>query len=56
MAQEAYLWELYVAIKAGCDTVGYVELDAWQRVTGNRLAEWEISAMIQIDQVRKQHD
>ena len=47
------LWSLYVLIRSGCDRVGYMEIDSYQRVTGERLTPWEADIMIAIDQARR---
>lgn len=48
-----YLWEMYTEIKGGCDKIGYIELDAYQRVTGDALEQWEAKLMIQLDLERR---
>ena len=49
---EGALWALYVTIKHGCQSIGYVELDAYQRATGGALSPWECDLMIAIDKTR----
>lgn len=48
-----YLWEIYLEINSGCDNIGYIELDAYQRVTGTLLDNWEAGLMLQIDFIRR---
>lgn len=50
-----YLWHEYVDITNGCEKVGYLEIDAYQRVTGSKLTPWEISLMIKLDSIRRRN-
>lgn len=49
----SYLWQMYVDVKSGCESIGYIEMDAYQRVTRRVMDGWEIDAMIRIEQARK---
>ena len=51
--EAAYLWSLYVEVKTGCDSVGIVELDAYQRLSGVPLSPWESEVILQIENKRK---
>lgn len=51
-----YLWDWFIEISRGRtsngfgpNAIGFVEIDAWQRVTGRRLDPWEIDAMLVLD-------
>lgn len=48
-----YIWDYYLDIKKGCDTVGYLEIDAFQRVAGVDFTPWEASMILELDKVRK---
>jgi len=48
-----YLWLEYIDIRNGCENIGYVEIDAYQRVTGSTLIPWEIDLMIKLDSIRR---
>ena len=48
-----HLWQMYVEIKNGCERVGYVELDAYQRMMSIELNQWEVSLMIDLDIARR---
>ena len=50
-----YLWDMYCEIKSGCDQITYSEIDAFCRLSGRRMATWEVSLLIKIDQVRCEH-
>jgi hypothetical protein len=49
------MMELYVDIQRGCSTIGYEELDCYQRVVGVKLKQWEVSLMISIDIIRNKN-
>ena len=46
------LYYLWVWLSEQVYPLSYVELEAWQRVTGRNLALWEVRAMIELDKVR----
>jgi len=52
-SEAAYVWGLYVEIRAGVESVGIVELDAYQRLTGVNISPWECSVLLQIEGTRK---
>lgn len=47
------MWEKYLAIKKGCESIGYVEIDAYQRLTGAELEPWQVDLMLELDVVRR---
>lgn len=49
----AILWEKFIKLNKGCEQIGYVEIDAYQRITGNTLEHWEIDLVIEIDSMRR---
>ena len=51
-----YLWNLYIEIRKGAALIGYVEIEAYQRVTGVRLTPFESNLMLEIDILRNQSD
>jgi len=52
-AELDYIWGIYIDLRKGCDNVGYVELDAYQRVTGLLLSLWEIELLLDVDLIRR---
>jgi len=42
---------MFKDIRKGCDRLSYTEIDAYSRVTGLDLSSWEVSTMMQIDEV-----
>jgi hypothetical protein len=48
-----YLWSMYNSILKGCDNIGYIELSAYERVTGEKLQKWESALMIDVDIIRR---
>lgn len=57
-----YLWEWYWEIRAGerrdpmsgiVEPLSYLEIDAWQRVTGNRLRGFERRVLFRLDAQRR---
>ena len=47
-----YIWNLYTDIKKGCDGLSFVDLDAYQRITGVIITPWEASIMLEIENLR----
>ena len=47
-----YLWNLFMDIKTGCDGLSYVDIDAFNRVTGINLNHWEASIMLDLENLR----
>lgn len=47
-----YLWELYCDIKQGCEKVTYAEIDAYTRLKGKRLEDWEVALMVKLEKAR----
>lgn len=47
-----YLWLQYLEIRKGAVAVGYIELDAYSRVTGCNLTPFESELMLKIDIAR----
>jgi len=47
-----YLWNLFMDIKTGCEGLSYLDLDAYQRVTGTTLTPWESSMMLDLENLR----
>jgi len=52
----AYLWLWFLELHRartgngfGPNPIGYVEIDAWQRVTGRKLSPWEVDMMFALD-------
>lgn len=52
-ADAQYLWNWYLEIKQGCEKVGYVELKAYQDVTGEELTPFDASTILRIDLLRQ---
>ena len=50
-----YLWNEYMAIKSSCETLGLIELDAYQRIYGIEFSPWEASVMLELERLRKSH-
>ena len=46
----AYLWHMFIEIRRGCEKIGFIEIDAYSRVTGVELSSWECSLMIEVDE------
>ena len=44
-----YLWDW---LSEQVYPLSFTELEAWQRLTGRRLALWEVRALIELDKVR----
>ena len=51
-----YLWEWFLELHRsrsgsgfGPNPIGFVEIDAWQRVTGRNLSGWEVDVMFALD-------
>jgi len=53
MPELYYLWQEYVNIKSGCESVGWLEIGAYQKATRRTMDSWETEAMIGIEQARK---
>jgi len=51
-----YLWDLYNKVLKGCETVGYVELNAFNSVSGYKLNNQEIDILIEVDILRRRRD
>jgi len=51
-----YIWNLYTDIKKGCDGLSYVDLDAYQRITGITITPWEISVLLETENLRVSND
>jgi hypothetical protein len=47
-----YLWNLFMDIKRGCESLTFNDLDAYQRVTGITLNYWEASIMLDLENLR----
>lgn len=45
-----YLWNMFVEIRRGCEKIGFIDIDAYSRVTGVEFSSWECSLMIEIDE------
>jgi len=50
-----YLWNDYCDIRKGCENISYLELQAYQNVSGNNLTPWEVSMMLELDLIRRQN-
>lgn len=51
-----YLWRWFLELHGGrtsngfgVNPIGWLELDAWSRLTGRRLAGWEVQAIRDLD-------
>ena len=49
-----YLWDEYWQIKRGCEAVGVLEIDAYQRLTGSAFDAFEFDALLEIDLKRRE--
>jgi len=57
VSQEVYyIWELYLDIRKGSVAVGYLELVAFQQVTGYELTPFESGLLLEIDILRNSDD
>jgi hypothetical protein len=50
------LWNKFLSLHEGRtyginggNPLSYIDMDAWMRVTGNRLDQWEVEAVMRID-------
>jgi hypothetical protein len=50
------LWNKFLSLHEGrtygingVNPISYTDMDAWMRVTGNRLDQWEVEAVMRID-------
>lgn len=48
----AYLIDLYWECKRTGDPIGWVDMDAWLRLTGRQLEPCEIQALVQLDNIQ----
>lgn len=48
-----YLWPLYTKILKGCERVGYLELAAFNQLSGENLTPHEVDLIIEIDVIRR---
>jgi len=51
-----YMWDLFFELCNGCEKIGYPEIDAYQRVTGLILTNWEITVLIKMDGQRQKNN
>jgi len=51
-----YLWEDFIELCKGCESVGYTDLKAYQEITGKDLNYWESSLLIELDLLRRKRD
>ena len=51
----AIIWAKYLRLNKGCDSVGYAEIDAYCRLTGDNVNPWEIDLLIDLDVMRRVH-
>lgn len=49
--KSCYLWDLFLEIRKGCDSIGYESIKAYSDVMGVNLTPWECSVLIDIDQI-----
>ncbi len=47
------IWCKYLAIKKGCERIGYQELSAYTHITGDNLTPWEVDLLIDLDILRR---
>lgn len=59
------LWDKFLSLHDGrtygingVNPISYVDMDAWMRVTGNSLDEWEVKAVMRLDKawLKASHD
>lgn len=48
-----YLWDLYKEIKQGCENITYVDINAFDNLTGSGINYFESIALIEIDKIRR---
>lgn len=50
LPEEAYpLWKLFTRLS----DINYTEIDAYQRLTGEQLGQWEIDVIMELNLIRK---
>jgi len=51
-----YIWNLYNDIKKGCDGLNFIDLNAYQQVTGLTITPWEASVLLETENLRVSND
>jgi len=48
-----HVWKEYGDVRKGCENIYYVDLVAYQQITGNKLSPFECSLMLDLEDLRK---
>jgi len=52
----AYVWDIYLSIRKGAETVDYNALNSYVNLTGDRLNSNEINLLLDVEYIRRNDD